>query len=252
MHIQRLLVFVFASSSLLLAQMGGGMGPGQGNPTTPSGLYMQMFQSMAGTPMMGTGMGVGMTDDLAVGTDGTAYVIRSIESTKPTNGTPSFSSWRFELTAISPVDGSPKWKLPISSGRVSRPVVAGDGLIYLTVDNYQMLFANFNSPGSMMPPYQAQGNDGQILVISQSNGNASILRTIQTASDVLAAPRIVADPSGTYLVYVLGYDMMSWASTPSNTTSFTPGEKTLYAYRPDGTLKFSVKLSQTGTGNAQP
>lgn len=258
MRIQHLSAVIFASSSLVLAQMGGGMpggglGHGQGNPTTPSGHYMQMFQSMGGTPMMGSGMGVGMTDDLTVAPDGTAYVIRSIESTRPANGTPLSASWQFELTAISPEDGSTKWKLPVSGGRVSRPVLASDGLIYLTVDNYQMLYANFSSGGSMMTPSQAQAKDGQVLVISHSNAGASILRTIQTASDILSGPRIVADPSDSYLVYVLGYDMMSWTSTPgSNTPTFAPGEKTLYAYRPDGSLKFSVQLSQAGHGVAQP
>lgn len=258
MRIQRLFTFLFASSSIMLAQMGGGMqgggmGPGHGNPTTSSGLYMQMFQNMGQTPMMGSGMGVGMTDDFAVGPDGTAYVVRSIESTGSANGTPLSASWQFELTAISPVDGSANWKLPISSGRVSRPVLASDGLIYLAVDNYQMLYANFSSGGSMMTSSQAQTNDGRILVISQSNGTASIVRTIQTASDILSAPRIAADPSGAYLVYVLGYDMMSWTSTSaSQAGTFAPGEKTLYAYRPDGSLKFSVKLSKTGNGLAQP
>jgi hypothetical protein len=276
MKIRCLFALLITSTSIGLAQMGGGMpgggmgsgqgnptspmhpggsvppdrgwmGSGQGNPTTPSGLYMQMFRNMGGTPMMGSGMGVGTTDDLTVAADGTAYVIRSIASAQPAAGATTSTSWQFELDAISPVDGSTKWKLPISSGRVSSPVLASDGLIYLTVDNYQMFYANYNSGGSLMTPAQAQSNDGQVLVISASGGSASIMRTIQTSSDVLSAPKIVADPAGGYMIYVLGYDMMSWTSTTApNTSTFAPGEKTLYAYRSDGSSKFSVKLPQTG------
>jgi hypothetical protein len=223
------------------------MGFGLGTSTTPSGFYMQMFQGMGGTLMMGSGMGVGMTDDLAVAPDGTAYVIRSIASGQPASGGSASSYWQFELDAISPVDGSTKWKLPISSGRVSAPVVASDGLIYLSVDNYQMFYAGINSGGSMMTQLQAQAKDGQVLVISASNGSASVMRTIQTSSDVLSAPRIVADPSGSYMIYVLGYDMLSWTTTSTtDVATFAPGQKTLYAYLPGGSLKFSVKLTQPG------
>jgi hypothetical protein len=217
------------------------MGPGEGNSTTPPGNYMQMFRSMAETPMIGSGMGVGMTDDFTVGSDGTAYIIRSVANAPSAAGT--WPAWRFELDAISPVDGSTKWKLPISSGRVSSPVLASDGLIYLTVDNYQMFYANYTSGGAMMTTAQVQANDGQLLVISALDGSASIMRTIQTSSDVLSAPRIVPDPAGGYMVYVLGYDMMSWTATPASAIpTVAPGEKTLYAYRPDGSLKFSVKM----------
>jgi hypothetical protein len=218
---------------------------GPAGTTSPSLPYMQMFQSMGGTAMMGSGMGVGMTDDLAVGPDGTAYVIRAIAATPPAGSTSSATSWQYELAAISPVDGSAAWKLPVSGGRVSRPVLASDGLIYLTVDNYQMFYANYLAGGSMMTPSQAQANDGQLLVISHTNSSASVMLTIQAQSDVLSVPRIVADPSGSYVIYVLGYDMMSWTS--GSGTTFAPGEKMLYAYRPDGSLKFSVKLSQVGS-----
>lgn len=226
---------------------GRGMGPGDVTPTTPSGFFMRMFQNMGGTPMMGSGMGVGMTEDLTITPDGTAYVVRSIASGQPASGSTAATSWEFELDAISPVDGSTKWKLPISSGRVSAPVVASDGLIYLSVDDYQMFYANFNAGGSMMTPAQAQASDGRILVISATSGSASVMRTIQTSSDVLSAPRIVADPAGGYMIYVLGYDMMSWSATStSDAATFAPGQKTLYAYRSDGSLKFSVKLAPAG------
>lgn len=255
MSIKSLLAAVFAGSSIVLAQMSGGMpgngmGPGHNLPDTPSGQYMQMFQGMGGMPAMGSGMGVGMTDDLTIGTDGTIYVIRSIASAQSGGAS---ASWQFELAALSPANGSISWKLAIPGSRVSRPVVASDGLIYLTVDNYPMFYANFASGGSMMTPEQAQANDGQLLVVTQSKGSASILRTIQIASDVLSAPRVVADSVGSYAVYVLGYDMMSWTpGAGSGSSSFGPGEKTLYSYRPDGTLKFSIALSQTPAGSMQP
>src|ERR1035437_5307382 len=194
MRFQRHLVLLLASSTVVLAQMGGmpggGMGSGPGNttgsggstaparnrmgsgmmnPATPSGAYMQMFQNMGGMPAMGSGMGAGMTDDMTVGPDGTAYVIRSIANPQPVGSTAS--AWQFELDAISPADGSVKWKLPISSGRVSNPVLASDGLIYVSVDNYQMFYANYTSGGTMMTAAQAQANDGQVLVISASNGS---------------------------------------------------------------------------------
>lgn len=274
MRFTLLFAFVLTSPMILLAQMGGmpgggmgtgtgtpfdplhpvdshspgrGMGTGDVTPTTPSGFYMQMFQKLGGTPMMGSGMGVGMTEDLTIAPDGTAYVIRSVAPGQPTSATPAASSWAFELDAISPVDGSAKWKLPITSGRVSAPVIASDGLIYLSVDNYQMFYANFNVGGSMMTPAQAQTSDGRILVISATSGSASVMRTIQTSSDVLSAPRIVADPAGGYMIYVLGYDMMSWTATSTtDAATFAPGQKTLYAYRSDGSLKFSVKLAPAG------
>ncbi len=277
MRIQRLIAFLSISSSIVLAQMGGGMpgggmgsgmgggvgaGPGgtlptvgspypfrggmtpvQGTPTTPTGVYMRMFENMGATPMMGSGMGVGMTDDLTLGPDGTAYVIRTVASAQPATVASPLYTWQFELDAISPIDGSTKWKLPISSGRVSNPVLASDGLIYLSVDNYQMFYANFYSGGTLMTAPQAQAKDGQVLVISATNASASVMRTIQTSSDVLSAPKIAVDPAGGYMVYVLGYDMMSWtAAASSNSATFAPGDKTLYAYRSDGSLKFSVKL----------
>ena len=253
MRYRSLFAGLLVNSLVAVAQVGSGpgigMGLGSGNSTDPSANYMQMFQNMGSVPMMGSGMGVGMTEDLAVSPDGTAYVIRSVATSSPI----SSNTWQFELTAITPMDGSVKWTLPIPGGRASSPVLATDGLIYVSVDNYQMFYANFASGGSMMTQDQALANYGKLLVIAATDRSAAILHTIQTASDVLSIPRTVTDPSGGYLIYVLGYDMMSWTSMPaSGSTTFGPGEKTLYAYRPDGSLKFSVKLSQTGNGMMRP
>ena len=236
------------------AQMGGGPatggmmggGPGRNPGTAMSGPYLQMVQSMGNAGMMGSSMGVGMTEDLAIGPDGVAYVTRPVASTGQVTTAESETSWQYELAAISPADGSIRWRLPLPGGRVSALALASDGLIYLTVDDYQMFYANYVSGGSMMNSAQAQANEGKLLVISSTISSASIMRTIQTASDVLSVPRIVPMPSGGYMIYVLGYDIMSWTQAGSmmGSTPFAPGRKTLYAYLQDGSLKFSVKLGQ--------
>lgn len=244
------------ASFALPAQMMPGMGNGSNGMTLdPQGDYTQMFQSAAGMGAMGSGMGVGMTEDLALDADGTAYVVRAVASQPGTTGSQT-SSWQYELAAISPADGSVKWKLRIPGGRLSHPTLAPDGRIFLTVDNYQMFYANYRSGGQMMTGSDAAANDGQLLIITHTDSGASVQATIQTNSDVLAAPRIVAGPSASgYFVYVLGYDMMSWTTStgsglrnvmPDGSASFAPGNKVLYAYQPDGTLKFSVQLGQTG------
>ncbi|GEM_PF-6417385 len=205
-----------------------------------------MFRTMGTTGAMGSGMGIGMTEDLAVDKDGTAYVVRAVAAPQSTGTTSTSATWQYELAAISPADGSLKWKLTIPGGRVSHPRLATDGQIFLTVDNYQMFYANYLSGGKMMTGSQAQSNDGQMIIVSHTDSSASIQATIQTTSDVLSAPRIVNDNgTGSYLVYVVGYDMMSWTQAPgSSGTTFSPGNKVLYAYGPDGTLKFSVQLGQ--------
>lgn len=239
------LAFSVASAPIAAAQM---MGSGNGPSAVPngSGPYMEMFQTMNAFGSMGSGMGVGMTEDLTVDTDGTAYVIRAVATT-PSSGTSApATAWQYELAAVSPEDGTIEWKLTIPGGRVSHPRLAGDGRIFLTVDNFQMFYANYLSGGMMMSQSQAQANDGQLVIVSHTASSASIDATIQTTSDVLSAPRIAADnATGSYLVYVIGYDMMSWTQgAGSSSGTFAPGNKVLYAYRPDGTLKFSVQLAQ--------
>lgn len=234
------------SGTVGFAQM---MGGGSGNNPSGSAPYMQMFQSMSSAGGMGSGMGIGMTEDLAVDTDGTAYVIRAVAGTQSTDATSPAVNWQYELAAISPVDGSLKWKLTIPGGRVSNPRLGGDGRIFLTVDNYQKFYANYVSGGMMMSGNQALSNDGQLIIVAHTDSSASIQASIQTSSDALSAPQIVAGTTaGSYLVYVVGYDMMSWTQGSGNSTgSFAPGNKVLYAFQPDGTLKFSVRLAQTST-----
>ncbi len=225
--------------------MGGGGGNNGNNMNSNAGSYMSMFATMGGTAAMGSGMGIGMTDDLAVDTDGTAYVIRAVQSAQGNGMNSSNATWQFELNAISPVDGSVKWKLTIPGGRASHPRLGKDGKIFLTVDNYQMFSANYKSGGSQMSTADAQANDGQLVIVTHTDKSASIAKTVTTTWDVLSEPRIVAtDALGNYLVYVVGYDMMSWTQMPENARgSFVPGNKALLVYKPDGTLKFSTSLN---------
>ncbi len=229
------------------------MMPGGGNPVPDvQDAYMRMFQSAGNMGAMGSGMGVGMTEDLAVDSGGTAYVVRAVAAAQQNGMNGQNSNWQFELAAISPNDGSLQWKIRIPGGRVSHPRLAADGRIFVTVDSYQMFYANYVSGGQMMTGADASSNEGQLVVITHTDSSASIQAVIQTNSDVLSAPRLVAEPStGSYMIYVVGYDMMSWTATPgkgmgSGTGAFAPGNKVLYAYRPDGTLKFSVQLGQGG------
>ncbi|MBN9656536.1 MAG: hypothetical protein J0H49_00060 [Acidobacteria bacterium] len=234
------IAFVWASTGWA-QMMGGGSGTYSG-----SGPYMEMFQAMSSSGAIGSGMGIGMTEDLAVDTDGTAYVVRAVASTQTPGTTAPTATWQYELAAVSPADGSLLWKLTIPGGRVSHPRLGSDGRIFLTVDNYQMFYANYLSGGMMMSGSQVQANDGQLVIVTHTSSSASIQATVQTVSDVLSAPRIVTDSgTGNYLVYVMGYDMMSWTQGSGNVSgSFAPGNKVLYAYKPDGTLKFSVQLAQ--------
>ena len=65
------LALLLMASSAGLAQMRGGMGHGGGMGTGPvTGMSGGMFMSG------GMGMGSGMMNDVAVGPDGTAYVLR--------------------------------------------------------------------------------------------------------------------------------------------------------------------------------
>lgn len=239
------LMLSVAWAPLAPAQM---MGGGNGPSVAPggSGPYMEMFQTMNAFGSMGSGMGVGMTEDLTVDADGTAYVIRAVATTPSTGSATPTATWQYELAAVSPVDGTLEWKLTIPGGRVSHPRLASDGRIFLTVDNFQMFYANYLSGGMMMSQSQAQANDGQLVIVSHTASSAAIDATIQTTSDVLSAPRIAADnATGSYVVYVVGYDMMSWTQgSGASSGTFAPGNKVLYAYLPDGTLKFSVQLAQ--------
>ncbi len=237
----RILLFMVAAASLGRAQtpfagMGMGMGGGA-NSSNPNLTYMRMFLGYGSGGMMGSGMGFGMTGDLAIGPDGTAYAMRVTPSASS-----SYPAWQYELDAISPANGSILWRLPIPGGRVSQPVIASDGLILVTVDNYQMFQPNLLMGTWMTNASQPQPAGGRLLVISHTATSASVAVTVQMSSEILSAPLLGADPSGGYLIYIVGYELMTAQTPPAPT--FSPTQKTLYAYKSTGALRFSVNLSQ--------
>ncbi len=233
-------ILAIMAGSLAQAQMRGGMG---GSPSSnPNDNYMRMLLGYGSGGMMGSGMGFGMTGDLAVGADGTAYAIRAIASSSSMMGSSSSQAWQYELDAISPANGSVLWRLQISGGRISQPVLTTDGLILLTVDDYQMFQPNLLTGGWMMNSNQSQSTGGHLLVISHTATSAAVAVKIAIASDMLSAPLLAANPAGGYLIYVVGFDVTSMQT--SSPSSISPPKKTLYAYTSGGALKFSVNLSQ--------
>lgn len=236
-------------ATVTFAQMGGGMGNGTGNGmmgpgnSTPSGTT-GMSQGMANG--MGSAMGMSgamgsreMMDGPTVGTDGTVYVVRLASTSTSSQGmmsSPTGSS-KYELVAISPVNGSTKWKLEITGTMVSEPVLGKDGKIFLTASDFLM-----NGQGQfdgMMNSGSSTTTTGKsrLLIVTAYPTTATISSTITVDSDVLSAPR-TADDSGSYVVYATGFEM------GNDSDAIASGTKMLYAFTPSGQIRFSVKINQ--------
>lgn len=224
------------------AQMGGGMGsggmhgssqPGQsGNGVAPG--------MMGANGMMGAGMGNGMMNDLTVGPDGTVYVVRPVQVQAPlTPGNPSQQyAYQQELAAVSPADGTVRWKLALTGGHVSQPVVGRDGRLFLGVDDGQMMSQGQQGGGMMDPGNTAQPNKSRFLVISATATMATISRTVELDSDILGEPQVAVTGVGPsdYVIYITGMEMPAEGSDFDDRDSIPAGEKTLYAFLPDGNL----------------
>jgi len=236
-------------STIAFAQMGGGMGSGTGN----GGMHGSGQPGTGmGSGMMGAGMGNGMMNDLTVGPDGTVYVVRPVQVQAPmTPGNPSQQyAFKQELAAISPADGVVRWKLEFTGSHVSEPVMGKDGKLFLGLDDGQMMSQGQQGGGMMNPGNSAQSNKSRFLVISATATSATITTTVQVDSDIFGAPQVVSTGVGPtdYVVYVTGMEMPSNGSNVDDRDSIPAGEKTLYAFLPDGRLKFKVKIGQTMVG----
>lgn len=247
----RTMLLAAALATVTSAQMGGGMGNGGGNGmmgpgnSTPTGTNA-MGQGMANG--MGSAMGMSgamgsreMMDGPTIGPDGTVYVVRRA-STSTSSGQGMMQSTtgssKYELVAISPVNGAAKWKLEITATMVSEPVLGKDGKIFLAASDFVMN-GQSQSGGGMMNPGSSTATTGKsrLLTVTAYPTTATISNTITVDSDVLSAPR-TADDSGSYVVYATGFEM------GTDSDAIASGTKTLYAFTPSGQIKFSVKINQ--------
>lgn len=235
-------------ATFAFAQMGSGMGSnsgsgmmGPGNSGTPSGSGMTSVQGMgSGMGMIGAMGSREMMDGPTVGPDGTVYVVR-LASTSTTNQgmmNPGTGTSQYELVALSPVNGSAKWKLAITGTMVSEPVLGKDGKIFMTASDYVMN-GQSQSGGGVMNPGTSTTSSGKsrLIIVTAYPTTASISATITVDSDVLSAPR-TADDVSSYVIYVTGFEM-----GVDDKDSVASGQKTLYAFTPAGATKFSVKLN---------
>lgn len=221
-NVARLLVALQALALLSLAQMGGGMRGRYGSPMGSGSLGGMMGGSLSG--MMGGGSG------LTVGSDGMLYITRS---TIPTQGQPAST----QLAAIDP-KGVSKWTLPIQSGSASQPALGQDGTLFLTTSNWLNWMYDWMYSRSI--PVSASASN--LLVVKSSGASASIAVTIPLAGQLASAPQIAADGAGGYIVYVVTVDAFSGNTLNTGSTSGCY----LYAFSPDGVLKYRMQLIQGG------
>lgn len=227
-----------------LAQMGGGSGGG----------LMRMANGV-----MGAG---GMMQDLGVGPDGTLYVVRPVQMMSPGPGGNAIQQYavKQELVAINPADGVVKWRLELTAGHVSEPVFGKDGRIFLALDDGPLMAWQGGRPsingagggGMMNPggPAASRSNQSRFLVITVTATAATILANVAVDSDVLGSPKVVSTGSGAadYVVYVTGLEMPSVDRMSDDRDSIPAGEKTLYAFLPDGKIKFKVAIGKSPVG----
>jgi hypothetical protein len=98
------------------------------------------------------------------------------------------------------------------------------------------------------------GNDNlmELLLMLDAFKRASanrITATIEVESDVLSTPRVALDETGSYVVYVTGFERGSMGNSNGNENhTIAAGEKHLYAFNPDGRLRFRLKLGEARIG----
>lgn len=251
--IARATLLALVLTTLAFAQMGGGMGNGSGGPGAPStpGQNNGMHQGQTAGSGMGNAlmsamnMGMGgreMMDGPTIGADGTAYVIRSLAQAAV--GTTTQGQPRHELVAVNMRDGSARWKLEITGGMISEPALAKDGKLFLTVADFPV--ATQTGGGMMNPRGSAGTGKAKLLVISVAQASARIDATVEVESDILSTPRVAVDDSG-YVVYVTGFERGAMNNGTDN-DSIAAGEKHLYAFNPDGSRRFRLKLGEARIG----
>ena len=247
---KRSLALLLFSASIAVAQMGGGMGNGSGplhgqGSNGNSGMGMDGMGAGGAMGMAGgMGMGSGMMNDLAVGPDGTAYVLRRTGTSQPGGAmhSGSASEWKTELVSIDR-NGAEKWKLEIDADMVSEPAFGTDGKLFVTVADIQGQAAQ--SGGMMNSGSGSATRKARLLVIVPTANSASVAAKTDVESDVLSAPRIAPDGAGSYFVYVTGYEMSGMGRNAEDRDGVSSGQRDLYAFTPAGAVKFKVKIAQS-------
>lgn len=248
-HFSRAALLALVQTTLVFAQMGGGMGSGNGggmmgpgNPGAPGTTGMNLGQGMGSGMGMSGAMGSReMMDGPTVGPDGTVYVVRLASAATTNQGmfSPSTIAAKYELVAISASNGLTKWKVEITGAMVSEPALGKDGKIFMTASDFVM-GGQSQSGGGMMNPGASTtaARKSRLIVVTAYPASASISNTIELDSDVLSAPKVTDEANG-YTVYVTGFEMGA-----NDMDAVTSGQKTLYAFTSAGNLKFSVKINQ--------
>ena len=237
-------------TTLAFAQMGGGMGSGNGggmmgpgNPGSPGTTGMNPGQGMGSGMGMSGAMGSReMMDGPTVGPDGTVYVVRLASAATTNQGmmSPLNSVSKYELVAISASNGLPKWRLEITGAMVSEPALAKDGKIFMTASDFVMNGQSQSGGGMMNPGSSTTSRKSRLLIVTTDLVSARISETVEVDSDVLSAPRTVTDETGNnYVVYVTGFEMGA-----DDKDAIGSGRKSLFAFTPDGGIKFRVKINQ--------
>jgi hypothetical protein len=198
--------------------------------------------------MMSGGMGSGMMNDLTVGSDGTVFVVRPVRlqaPSTPANPSPQYA-YRQEMAAINPADGTVRWRLELTGGRVSQPVLGRDGKLFLAIDDSQMMSQGQQAGGMMNSGASAQSNKSRLIIVTAGPTSATISATVQLDSDVVGEPQVVNTGVGAadYVIYLTGMELAEMGRNVDDRDSIPAGEKTLYALLPNGAVKFKVKISQ--------
>ena len=168
----------------------------------------------------GMGMGSGMMNDVAVGPDGTAYVLRRTGQAQPGGMMQpgGVSQTKAELVAVDGRSGTEKWKAPIDAEMVSEPAFAKDGRLFVTAADVLI-----RQSGSTI----TVSRKARLLVIKQAGSGATVTST-DVESNLLSTPRIAPDES---VVYATGFEMAGFMAGWNDNDSVPAGQTDLYAFK---------------------
>ena len=221
----------------------------QGMPGTPSQPGTMMMPGVTGMALGMNGMGM-----MTMGADGTFYIVRRLPQTTGGSTTPDPTTYKSQMVAVNSQDGSTKWTLEIPGVMMSKPALAPDGRLFLTSGS--IAFDHQGIQGGMMGS-QSNSNlsTGKLMVVTADGSSAQIAAQIDVDSHLMATPEFGQNADGSYTVYMTGFTISQATQQQGmGGSSMADGELDLYAFQPDGTLKYKTKLGdgQMGYGPGYP